>query len=126
MAVARKAAAEGIAGLEFLSGIPGTLGGAVPVALYVGRSAHTDRLGVTADGLRHGAFRLVSGPDHLVLLGQDADFALPPYLPRHFHRMVVAGLGLRVKLHGRPARSSGVLFAANHLSWADIPVLLRH
>lgn len=30
MAVARKAAAEGIAGLEFLSGIPGTLGGAVP------------------------------------------------------------------------------------------------
>lgn len=30
MAVARKAAAEGIGGLEFLSGIPGTLGGAVP------------------------------------------------------------------------------------------------
>lgn len=30
MAVARRAAAEGIGGLEFLSGIPGTLGGAVP------------------------------------------------------------------------------------------------
>ncbi len=30
VAVAKRAAAEGIAGLEFLSGIPGTLGGAVP------------------------------------------------------------------------------------------------
>lgn len=30
MSVARRAAAEGIAGLEFLSGIPGSLGGAVP------------------------------------------------------------------------------------------------
>ena len=48
--------------------------GAAPVRLCVGRSVHTDKLGVRADGLRHGAFRMVSGPDWLVLLGHDVDF----------------------------------------------------
>jgi len=47
----------------------------------------------------------------------------PPHLPRQFHRFVAMGLGIKVRLHGRPARTHGVLFAANHLSWADIPVL---
>lgn len=45
-----------------------------PVTLYVGRSRHTDALGVDDDGLKYGAFRLVSGADYLVLLGRDADF----------------------------------------------------
>lgn len=46
-----------------------------------------------------------------------------PRLPRLFHRLFARALGIRTTVHGRPARSHGVLFVANHLSWADIPVL---
>ena len=47
---------------------------AVPVKIYVGRSAYTDKLGISSEGLKHGAYRMISGPDWLVLLGHDADF----------------------------------------------------
>ena len=47
---------------------------AKPVKIYVGHSEETDRLGVTAEGLRDGAYRIVSGPDWLVLIGKDFDF----------------------------------------------------
>jgi len=46
----------------------------VPVQIYVGRSIQTDRLGITADGLPHGGYRIVSGDDWLVLLGDDTEF----------------------------------------------------
>ncbi|HQZ63934.1 MAG TPA: DUF4838 domain-containing protein [Planctomycetaceae bacterium] len=46
----------------------------VPVQIYVGRSVHTDRLNVTADGLQHGAYRIVSGDHWLVLIGEDSEF----------------------------------------------------
>lgn len=49
-------------------------GADVPVHIYVGRSPYTDRLGITADGLRYGAFRMVSGDKWLVLLGDDTEF----------------------------------------------------
>ena len=45
-----------------------------PIKIYVGRSAQTDKLGVTDDDLKYGAYRMVSGKDYLILLGQDADF----------------------------------------------------
>lgn len=45
-----------------------------PVKIYVGQSAETDRLGVTAEGLRDGAYRIVTGPGWLVLIGKDRDF----------------------------------------------------
>lgn len=45
-----------------------------PVKVYVGVSAHTERLGVTDEGLRYGAFRMVSGDDWLALVGHDKDF----------------------------------------------------
>jgi hypothetical protein len=45
-----------------------------PVHVYVGRSSHTDRLGVTDEGLTYGAFRMVSGEDWLVLIGSDTEF----------------------------------------------------
>jgi hypothetical protein len=48
--------------------------GGVPVSVYVGRSEHTDQLNLKTDGLRHGAFRIVSGPDWLALTGDDRDF----------------------------------------------------
>ena len=46
----------------------------VPVQIYVGRSEHTDRLKVTTDGLKDGAFRIVSGDRWLVLIGEDSEF----------------------------------------------------
>ncbi|MCA1810237.1 MAG: DUF4838 domain-containing protein, partial [Lentisphaerae bacterium] len=54
--------------------------GALPLRVFIGRSAGTDKLGVTDDGLRDGAYRIVSGPDWLVLLGKDFDFD-PPFKP---------------------------------------------
>ncbi len=44
-------------------------------------------------------------------------------LPWLFHNALARSLGIRVKVHGRRARRGGVLFVANHISWADIPVL---
>lgn len=49
-------------------------GAGLPVKIYVGQSPATDALGVTADGLQYGAYRIVSGPDWIVLLGHDSDF----------------------------------------------------
>ncbi|MBM4048682.1 MAG: DUF4838 domain-containing protein, partial [Planctomycetes bacterium] len=46
----------------------------VPVQVYVGRSAHTDRLKVSDEGLAYGAFRMASGKNWLALLGRDRDF----------------------------------------------------
>jgi len=48
--------------------------GDAPVQVYVGRSTHTDKLGVTDEGLKYGAYRMVSGDDWLVLIGDDTDF----------------------------------------------------
>ncbi|MCA9116469.1 MAG: DUF4838 domain-containing protein, partial [Planctomycetaceae bacterium] len=48
--------------------------GNVPVQVYVGRSPHTDRLKVTPDKLKYGAYRMVSGDGWLVLTGDDTDF----------------------------------------------------
>ncbi len=51
--------------------------------LYVGKSAYTEEIGVNDDGLQHSAFRMKSGPDYLVLLGHDADFAPGKPWPRN-------------------------------------------
>lgn len=48
--------------------------GKFPVRILVGRSPHTDKLKITADGLRYGAYRIVSGEDWLVLIGDDTNF----------------------------------------------------
>ena len=46
----------------------------VPVKIYVGRSSHAQKVGLTAEGLEHGAFRIVSGRNWLGLIGDDSDF----------------------------------------------------
>jgi hypothetical protein len=46
----------------------------VPVQIYVGESKHAAKLGVTADGLEHGAYRFASGENWLALIGDDSDF----------------------------------------------------
>lgn len=33
------------------------------------------------------------------------------------------GFGIRIKVHGTPLPGPGTLYVANHISWADIPVL---
>jgi 1-acyl-sn-glycerol-3-phosphate acyltransferase len=47
----------------------------------------------------------------------------PSPLPRLFHAGLSRALGLQVVTHGQPARQGATLFVANHLSWADIPLL---
>ena len=59
--------------------MPGTN---VGVHIYVGKSEYTDRLKITDEGLKGGAFRMVSGKDYLVLMGHDKDFVAPPWMPR--------------------------------------------
>ena len=44
----------------------------VPVRVYVGKSPGTERLKISSDDLRHGAYRIVSGDNWLVLIGRDA------------------------------------------------------
>ncbi len=44
------------------------------VRVYVGRSPHTEELGITAEGLKDGAYRMVSGDSWLALIGEDTDF----------------------------------------------------
>jgi hypothetical protein len=46
----------------------------VPVQIYVGESPHAAKLGVTADRLEHGAYRIASGEKWLALIGEDTDF----------------------------------------------------
>lgn len=44
------------------------------VKLFVGRSVHTEKLGISATELKYGAYRLVSGDDWMVFLGDDTEF----------------------------------------------------
>jgi len=46
-----------------------------------------------------------------------------PRLPWLFHKALTRALGIHVTVHGRQLRHGGILYVANHLSWADIPVL---
>ena len=51
-----------------------------PVQIYVGRSEHTDKLGVNAEGLQYGAYRIATGENWLTLIGHDFDYTPPnPY-----------------------------------------------
>lgn len=42
--------------------------------IFIGKSPHTEKLHITAEGLKDGAYRIVSGADWLVLIGDDSDF----------------------------------------------------
>ena len=46
----------------------------VSMHVYVGRSPHTARLGIPEEALKYGAYRIASGEDWLVLIGDDSDF----------------------------------------------------
>ncbi|MFO7903665.1 MAG: DUF4838 domain-containing protein [Pirellulaceae bacterium] len=74
----RLAAREFRDGVERISGadlsIVTTPNPQVPVKVYVGQSTHTEKRNITADGLEHGAYRIVSGDNWMVLIGDDTDF----------------------------------------------------
>jgi hypothetical protein len=71
----------------------------VPVQIYVGESPHAAKLGVTADRLEHGAYRIVSGKDWLALVGDDTDFQ-----PHDLHARDVSG---RARIRGEFDRLTG-------------------
>lgn len=73
---------EKITGAEFDIGTTPAPDGDRPVTIHVGESAHTRTLGITADGLKNGAYRIVSGKDWLVLIGDDTDFVPVEPWPR--------------------------------------------
>jgi tetratricopeptide (TPR) repeat protein len=83
----RLAAAELQTFLEKISGAKLQIGSvpsdAVQVRIYIGQSSHTEKLGITSEGLRHGAYRIVSGDDWLVLIGDDTDFVPTEPWPRN-------------------------------------------
>ncbi len=56
--------------------------GNFPVTIYIGQSAHTRKLGITGHGLKYGAYRIVSGKDWLVLIGDDTNFVPVEPWPR--------------------------------------------
>jgi len=49
-------------------------GNGVPVKIYVGQSAHTDKLGIKPYDIKDGGYRMVSGDKWLALIGRDDDF----------------------------------------------------
>lgn len=55
----------------------------MPVHIFIGKSLHTDRLGINTDTLRFGAYRIVSGEGWLVLIGDDTDFVPIDPWPRN-------------------------------------------
>jgi len=48
---------------------------------------------------------------------------LQRYLPCWYHRLVCRLLSVRVHLSGESPAGHAVLFASNHISWLDIPIL---
>lgn len=55
-----------------------------PVKIYVGESPGAAAKNVTADGLKHGAYRVVSGDDWLALIGDDEPFNRPGLMEKTF------------------------------------------
>ena len=56
--------------------------GKMAVKVFIGRSAHTDALKITAEGLQYGAYRIATGADWMVLIGDDRDFVpIAPFAP---------------------------------------------
>jgi 1-acyl-sn-glycerol-3-phosphate acyltransferase len=44
-------------------------------------------------------------------------------IPRFFLARTAAAFGVEVVVRGTPCKAAGTLFVANHVSWADIPVI---
>lgn len=61
-----------------------------PVQVYVGVSPYTEGLGVSDEGMKYGAFRLVSGDNWLALVGHDSEYVpIEPWGHNHEDRFRV-------------------------------------
>ena len=58
----------------------------VDVKIFVGESEYARRVGVTAEGVKRDAFRLMSGESWLALIGDDAEFAPREPWARHHNQ----------------------------------------
>ncbi|MFY9971138.1 MAG: lysophospholipid acyltransferase family protein [Roseiarcus sp.] len=56
-------------------------------------------------------------------IGQIRGWRLGRSMPARFHRLICAGLAVRVRSHGQFSPDTKQLIVANHVSWLDIPVL---
>jgi 1-acyl-sn-glycerol-3-phosphate acyltransferase len=74
-------------------------------------------------GVAIGFLLLTAGFIPLQWLAVRFDWRLRDTLPVQYARALCAVLGLRVETFGRPCREPGVLLAANHTSYLDMPVL---
>lgn len=79
---------------------------------------------------RFGPAKGIAGALTTVSLLVPAELMLRPLMPGGktvlpwlFHRALSRSLGIRIAVHGAPVRRQRVLYVANHVSWADIPVL---
>lgn len=48
----------------------------IPFTVYVGKSRYTDTLGISSDGCRDGGYKMVSGDNYLVLIGDDKEYTV--------------------------------------------------
>ncbi len=56
-------------------------------------------------------------------LAQRMGLRLGERAPVRFHRLLCAGLGVKVRRHGALSGQGSRLIVANHVSWLDVPVL---
>lgn len=74
-------------------------------------------------GIAIGFAGLTAGFALLQWLALKLEWSLADTLPVKYARALNALLGIRVETFGRPCREHGVLLAANHTSYLDMPVL---
>ncbi len=55
----------------------------VPNQIYVGKSSHTDKLGIETDDLKNGAYRIASKDNWMALIGDDTNFVPVEPWPRN-------------------------------------------
>ena len=90
--------------------------GTHPVKIYIGQSSHTDRLKITTQGLQYGAYRIVSGPDWLVLIGDDKDFTpIEPWAKNNDDIVERKTQGEWEKIAGAPWGAPNILMYKNHI-----------
>ena len=79
--------------------------GSMPVKIYVGESQAARQAGVTAEGLGRDAFRMVSGPDWLALVGNDVEFVPREPWARHHGQWLEVKEKAWEELAGHPWRN---------------------
>jgi len=90
-----------------------------PLKIYLGRSPHTDRLGITDESLKVGAYRIVSGPDWLLLIGEDSEFTpIEPWAKSNSEIVSGKTLGEWNKITGELWGVPGILMYKHQL---DLP-----